>query len=75
MDFVGFIRIVKNVKNHERKFARFSWLEKKAYVTMFNNQLMIMREDGMLHLWTISQEDLVADDWVEFVPSPVKEAV
>ena len=53
---------LKAVFEQDASIRRKSW-DKVSLVSMKNGILTILLEDGENHPWTISDEDIKADDW------------
>jgi len=60
MDFSTAIRKVIDGK----KITRIDWAKPEAFGYLKDNILHIRLEDGLDHQWILSEEDLLAFDWV-----------
>lgn len=60
MDFSVAIRQVVDGK----KITRVDWAKPEAYAYLKDGILVIRLEDGLDHNWILSEEDLLALDWV-----------
>ena len=60
MDFSVAIRQVIDGK----KITRVDWAKPEVFVYISNTILTIKMEDGLNHQWILSEDDLMALDWV-----------
>ena len=68
MDFIEALKVTLN----GGRVARAGWKEEspKVYVSMKQDKaqevLTIKKQEGTFHAWTISRDDIEADDWEEW---------
>ena len=48
-----------------KKITKISWEDKSFFISLHDKMLTLYKpEDNLHHPWTISEEDLIGEDWI-----------